>query len=292
MVKHLATLLAVGLLSACGPTANSGGSKSPLALSEIQGDWDIVEFDGYQPDSFDSDGERHAFVKINPTSLSYTIECNYAGMNAVLGENGILQSTESENDWAQTEMWCGEIRQARDQSFFRFMQSRPKATLLKNGNLILATGDQSLLLEPREVARLRNAPNGLRDLLGLWTIVSFQDPEGTKWGGVNFVGAGGPNYQGRIEISDTALIYLRECQRILIEATIDEVGQLSKRQNTMLSVEPGNCEPLNSLETQLINFLTAGPFAERIDSRRIRFVQNGRSLVLSKSNIMGAESAL
>ena len=122
------------------------------------------------------------------------------------------------------------------------------------------------------------------DLRGVWKIVSFQDAQGIKWGGVNFVGAGGPDYQGRIKISDNTLTYRRECQRIAINAQIDDQGQLLESQIAKPAALPENCEPLNTLETGLIDLLTSGPMTERLDTPRLRVTHNERVLVLTKTD--------
>ena len=205
-------------------------------------------------------------------------------MQASLTKDGKVLPAGPEQGLLQTEMGCGDVREKRDASFFSFMRSSPKVTKLANGQLKLTARGRALILERSETARLRNAPKELSDLAGLWTIDYFQDVNGTGWGGANFVGAGGPDYQGRIEFSDKTFTYLRECQRIIVSAKLDDQGQLLKSQDARGAAGPGNCEPLNALEVGLIDLLTAQPLAEQIDSIRLRFTLNNRTLVLSKTN--------
>ncbi len=136
MRRFLMVVAASALLSQCSaPPATTGPVATPLTLQAIAGQWDIVSFEGHRPARLDSDGQRHAFVDIRGSDLSFAIECNYSGMSARLDGDRLVATS---NDNMQTEMGCGPEREGRDAAFFALLRggptvSQPSANALLTG---------------------------------------------------------------------------------------------------------------------------------------------------------------
>ena len=124
-------ILLAGLASCAAPTVAQPNLSPPVAgrqkarpsnaetarpaktLSDVQGEWDIVEFDGFRPQRLDTDGQRHAYVDIDAGGMRFTIGCNYSGVAGSIGGGGLLIPAVPDNG-IQTQMGCGAERETRD----------------------------------------------------------------------------------------------------------------------------------------------------------------------------------
>lgn len=250
-------------------------TRTPASLAAIAGEWDIVEFDGYSPQRLDTDGQRHAFVDIRTTSLSFTIGCNYSGMPASIGADGVLVPGVPD-DGMQTQMGCGPVREARDSAFFGFFRSRPQVALGSDGRLRLATGDRSLLLERADVRRLANGPP-LAEITGTWRVVSFmsfRDGGHQGWG---------PMFApGRVRIEPSTVSYSR-CPdvaapfRYTADFTLVQQSPAQLPSPSCAGVSPAATE----VEPMLAALLRQSPHAERVPGGRYLLRSKDYAVVLT-----------
>lgn len=166
MRKTVFVSTAFMLLSQCSaPEADPPAASAPLALTAIEGQWDIVSFDGYRPARLDSDGQRHAFVDIRGGNFSFAIECNYSGMRGRVDGNRIVATS---NDNLQTEMGCGRDREARDRTFFALLRGGPIVSRPSKDELVLERNGVRLELQRPELRRRDLLPTNLDALEGEW----------------------------------------------------------------------------------------------------------------------------
>ena len=159
----LAALAALGCTGETAPPPPRENAEAPepgrpvTSLAEIEGPWDIVRFDGYEPARLESSGTRRAYVQVGDDRLSYVIECNYSGNPARIDATGILLDT-GDGTRLQTMMGCGAEGEARESAFFAFFGTRPKVAWIGDGQLRLSNGRRELILERPEARRLAHVP--------------------------------------------------------------------------------------------------------------------------------------
>lgn len=261
--------------SQTGLTPTEPAGRAPTSLASIAGEWDIVEFHGYSPQRLDADGQRHAFVNIRTTGLSFTIGCNYSGMPASIDANGVLVPG-APDDGIQTQMGCGAEREARDSAFFRFFRSRPRVALLSDGRLRLEAADRSLLLARADMRRLAYGPP-LAELAGTWRVVSF----------MNFRDGGhqgwGPMFApGRVRIEPSTISYSR-CPEAAVQFRYTADFSLIPRDPAQLPSPScsGASPAATEVEPMLAALLRQSPHAERVPGGRYVLRSKDYAVVLA-----------
>ncbi|HEX8381108.1 MAG TPA: hypothetical protein VF619_11240 [Allosphingosinicella sp.] len=239
-----------------GPTAVT--AAAPRALAEVQGEWDIVEFDGHRPPRLDTDGQRHAYVDIGAGGMRFAISCNHSGMAGSIGAGGVLIPAVPDQGMT-TQMGCGPEREARDERFFGFFRSRPKVALLSDGRLRLERPGHSLLLERSEVRRLAYGPP-LAEIAGTWRILSF-----TRFVGGGYHGWGPMFAPGRLRIEGSVTRYSR-CPQLAVgfrytaDFTLLRQGPAETPGGACSGAEP----KATDVERMLASLLEQSPHAERV----------------------------
>lgn len=149
--------------------------RAVASIDEINGRWDIVSFNEHRPARLDADGNRHAFVDIQGGSLSFSIQCNYSGMQARV-ENGRL--IKLPGDDIQTTAGCGEERHRRDDAFFGLLRSNPSIARLGDDQIVLSHGGDRLVLQRSEARQRPLLAASLNELRGRWTAdIIYHHPE-------------------------------------------------------------------------------------------------------------------
>jgi len=227
------------------------------SLTEIEGPWDIVSFDGYAPSRrLGGGGTRHWFVDVADQGLSFAIGCNYSGMRGHI-EGGVLVRAPGETG-IQTSMGCGREAEARDDAFFGFFRERPQVTLLPDGRMRMANRGRELLLERSSVRRLVFGPS-LPEITGTWRVVSFLHFEG---GGHR--GWGAMYAPGRVTIGNSTLRYSRcpgaEARFAYGKDFVLRTESAPSSDETCAAASP----PATEVEPLLAALLGQSPEAERI----------------------------
>jgi heat shock protein HslJ len=164
--KIMFVAIAATMLGQCNVQAPAANDWiTPTALSELTGAWDIVSFDGYRPARLDTDGQRHAFVDIRGDDVSFSIECNYTGLEARIDRGQLVAVS---NDNVQTQMACGAERERRDAAFFAFLRGSPSITMNAEHGLRLERGDVRLELQRPQVRRRHLLPVRQSEFEGAW----------------------------------------------------------------------------------------------------------------------------
>lgn len=277
LFRSLPPILLAGLASACTTAtppqphppltgepqpqaqASTAGTAQPIrGLADVQGQWDIVEFDGYRPPRLNTDGLRHAYVDIGAAGMSFTVGCNYSGMAGSIGAGGVLIPADPD-EGRSTDMGCGPDREARDTAFFNFFRSRPKLALLPGGRLRIQGSAHSLLLERPDVHRLAYGPP-LAEITGTWRVVSF-----TRFVNGGYQGSGPMFAPGRLRIDPSATSYSR-CPALRVSFRYTEDFTLFRQSPADLpsglcsGVKPAPTE----VELMLATLLGQSPHAERV----------------------------
>lgn len=238
------------------PTAVA--ARPVTTLADIQGEWDILEFDGYHPPRLNTDGLRHAYVDIGAGGMSFTIGCNYSGMAGSIGSTGVLIPAVPDNG-ITTEMGCGPVREARDEAFFNFFRSRPQVALLPDGRLRIQGTGRLLLLERADMRRLAYGPP-LAEITGTWRVVSF-----TRFLNGGYQGWGPMFAPGRLRIDGISISYSR-CPgsavgfRYTADFTLFRQSPVEMPSGSCSRAEPRATE----VEVMLASLLGQSPHAERV----------------------------
>jgi hypothetical protein len=232
-------------------------SRTVTALADVQGEWDIVEFDGHRPPRLDADGQRHAYVDIGAAGLRFTIGCNYSGMAGSVADGALMPAIPDQG--MTTEMGCGVEREARDDSFFNFFRSRPQLALLPDGRLRIAGAGRSLLLERADIRRLAYGPP-LAEITGTWRVVSF-----TRFLNGGYQGWGPMFAPGRLRIDPSAITYSR-CPELAVRFRYKPDFTLFRESPAKLpnGLCDGTRPAATEVERMLASFLGQSPHAERV----------------------------
>lgn len=255
------------------PRAASAGPVT--SLEEIAGEWDIIEFEGHRPPRLNTDGQRHAYVDINSGGLRFTIGCNYSGMAAAISGDAVLVPP-IPDDSMQTAMGCGQEREARDDTFFRFFRSRPQVMLLPDGRLRMEGSGRSLLLERADMRRLAYGPP-LAEITGTWRVVAFmqfQNGGHQGWG---------PMYApGRVTIGQSTVNYSR-CPEVVVQFhyTADFALFRQSLPNTSRPECRGVSPAPTEVEPKLAALLRQSPHAERVPGGRYILRSRNYAVVLA-----------
>ena len=277
MFRSLPPILLAALASACAtatvprpdpsvpaePQPNGRGASDVTArpartLAQVQGEWDIVEFDGYRPPRLNTDGLRNAYVDIGAGGMRFAIGCNYSGMPGSVGSDGVLITAVPDTGMT-TQMGCGPEREARDTAFFNFFRSRPQVTLLSDGRLRIEGTSHSLLLERAGIRRLAYGPP-LPEIMGTWRVVSF-----TRFVDGGYHGWGAMFAPGRLRIDPSAITYSRcPALRVSFRYTAD----FTLFRDSPDQMPSGLCSAAKPAPTEvellLATLLGQSPHAERV----------------------------
>lgn len=250
-------------------------ARAVSSLAEIEGEWDIVSFDGHSPPRLDNDGQRHAYVDIGREGLRFAISCNHSSMSGRI-QGGVLHRAPVDPGM-QTEMGCGPEREARDEAFFRFFRSRPQVTLLPGQRLRMAAPGHELLLERSSVRRLAMGP-GLAEISGSWRVVGF-----TRFEGGGYRGWGAMYAPGRVRIDQGRLSYSR-CPDAGVPFAYSS-DFLLRREDGGQPAASVECREVNPAPTEVEPMLAAllgqSPEAERVNNERFILRSRDYSVLLT-----------
>ena len=227
---------------ASGPDAGAASSQSPAtaepvdSISQIEGQWDIVSFEGYDPQRL-SGSVRAAYADFGPNGVSLRIECNYSGRSGTVREGRFIPA--ADDDMIQTQMGCGPEREARDSRYFAFFSRSPTIEHLPGGHLRLRADGTELILERPVKRRLAYLP-APSELQGEWRLLELTRyvPEG------GFTGIGLSETPGRIVFSGNTISYSR-CPQYDLQFLFSEDGVLVKTGGADLPAEPIGCPELS-----------------------------------------------
>lgn len=254
----------------------------PVTATDIQGSWDIVEFDGYRPARLRGSTPA-AFASFDSHGVRLRIECNHAGSSGTVQAGRFV--TNSGSPSFQTEMGCGKEREERDSRLFSFFAKSPTLTLLPNGRLLLRAEGSELLLERPEVRRLANIPDAA-ELQGMWRLIEL-----TKYGSAGGLsGIGLSDMPGRISFAGNRLEYDR-CPQFGLQYRLGEDGRLAKIAGKPLPLDLSTCRDLSiptkalalPSASQIIRILHSNPAVERSGGGMILLSTSDHGLLLSRA---------
>jgi hypothetical protein len=205
------------------------------SISQIEGQWDVVSFEGYRPQRLIGSG-RAAYADFGPNGVSLRIECNHSGRGGTVRAGRFVPA---ENDLAiQTQMACGPEREARDSSYFAFFSRSPTVELLSDGRLRVRADETELILERSAKRRLAYLPTP-SELQGEWRMMELTHyvPEGGS------AGIGLSEMPGRVVFSDNTARYSR-CPQHDLQFRFSDEGILVKTGGSELPAEPSGCPDL------------------------------------------------
>lgn len=160
-------------LDAPGPSAASSAPVAVTSVSQVQGEWQVVSFEGYEPDRV-THPRPAAFANFGTDGgVGLRIECNWSGAPGTVKDGKFVPPADDDGLYAQTAMGCGKEREDRDARYFRFFRQNPSMDLLPSGRLRMQAGDSVLVLERPEVIRLETLP-ALSEIAGEWRAEGFQ----------------------------------------------------------------------------------------------------------------------
>ena len=277
--------LAAGAGSSTPPTA------APVASSrEIEGKWDIVSFDDYEPARLEG-STRVAFADFGERGVSLRIECNYSGAAGVVIDGKFEPEP---HDGIQTEMGCGEEREARDAALFAFFDKSPTVEQLPDGKLLLRADGQELVLQRPEERRLEFLPRPA-ELEGEWRMVGV-----TRYlGGNGYAGIGLSEVLGRVRFADGRASYTR-CGQYDFSYSYSEEGRLLKTSGTAVPSSPTGCSELGEprqgsadmpVQWDALRVLHASPMVEWAGPEEILISTDDIGLVLSRAPCRSLEQS-
>ena len=244
-------------------------------MSDIEGQWDIVSFNGYRPRRLDSDGGRHAFVDFTDDRVGFAIECNYSGIETARIENSRLVRVAGDD--MQTAMGCGPERERRDNDFFAFLRNGPTIARRGADDLVLERGDVILELQRANVRQRENAVTSLAELDGAWTtaIIYHQvEPGHTR----NVLAFGDPG-TASFTFSNGAMRMTFDCETVVTQAQLNGPGQLSAA--TPQRTRAGRCTLPQEDRDKAASLITGAITAERIQPNMVHLVAGDVRAVLT-----------
>lgn len=229
--------------------------------SEIEGEWDVVSFDGHEPKRL-TGVIRAAYADFDPRGVGLRIECNYSG-RAGRVRNG--RWVPEDDDAVQTAMGCGPERETRESAFFDFFDGTPSVAWIGKHRLRLELGGAELILEKPEVRRQVYLPS-LAELQGEWAamgVTRFHEEGG-------YSGIGLSEDHPKIVISGNRLT-LPACPQYSLTFDYAEGGVLRKTGGKEVSETPADCPALDAVRhgtslpvpASLLMVLHGNPRAEK-----------------------------
>lgn len=291
----LALCSTAGLL-ACIPaaypdlrSADTGEAKAGTPVqntAQIEGQWDIVRFDGYEPRRLQGT-TRAAFANFHGQHVGLRIECNSSGVSGRIDNGGFYSMP---GDRIQTAMGCGREREERDAALFRFDRN-PTVERLANGRLRLAADDTELLLERPAQRRLAYLPSA-QELLGEWRLVEI----------TRFAPSGG--YTG-IGLSDVAGVLAFDgikasfapCPAFALSYRYTAEGRIEKIGGPNLPSERVACDALKQewrgenmpVPWDVMRVLHDNPMVERVDANTLMMSTERFGVLLSRDERDGSQ---
>lgn len=278
--RALLAVAACGLAAHCAPPAAAPTNvQAPVTnISEIDGQWDIVSFNGYRPRRLDSDGGRHAYVDFIGDRVGFAIECNYSGIETARIENGRLVKVAGDD--MQTEMGCGPEREARDEAFFAFLRNSPSIARRGADELVFERGGVALELVRAEVRQRENAVSALAELDGAWTTaIVYETVE--PGSGRNVLAFSTPPGTAAFTFANGALRMTFDCETAQTQLQLTAPGELTAappRRTTS-----GRCT-LSQQDRDIAASLISGALtAERIEANMVHLVAGNVRAVLTRN---------
>ena len=299
--RPIAALLAccsTALVFACIPAVQKGeaeegdlpateGTMAPAAVPvtdsrEIEGKWDIVRFDDYEPALLDG-ATRVAFADFSDRGVALRIECNYSGATGVVVDGRFRPESGTA---FQTEMGCDTVREARDTALFSFFRKSPSVERLADGKILLRADGKELLLQRPDERRLDFLPRP-EELAGEWRLIGVtRYLEGNGWAGIGLT-----DVPGRVVLTDTKVSYTR-CPQYDFGYRYTEEGRLLKTSGPAVPATPTSCAELSEpqrgsadMPTQwdAMSVLHASPLIEWAGEEEILLSTDRIGLVLSRA---------
>lgn len=260
-------------LAGCSSPAPSGDAVDIASLDDISGDWDIVSFDGYIPQTINADAERRAFVNISGNRLGYALECNFSGMGAQINEDSRLVALDDGSLNATTAMLCDEDTDRREEAFFSLFTDEPKVERLPNGDVLVSSLDHDLVLRRTEEMRQARLAQTIEAVQGKRKadIIYYSEREGSNrnlLAPINLDGA-------RLDIDGNALTFAYGCTTMTATASISAPGALDVQDATATTSADADCR-ISAEDRALANqLIQSGAMIETIGNGAI-FIRNGK----------------
>ena len=263
------------------------GTMAPAAVPvtdsrEIEGKWDIVRFDDYEPARLDG-ATRVAFADFSDRGVALRIECNYSGATGVVVDGRFRPESGTA---FQTEMGCDTVREARDTALFSFFRKSPSVERLADGKILLRADGKELLLQRPDERRLDFLPRP-EELAGEWRLIGVtRYLEGNGWAGIGLT-----DVPGRVVLTDTKVSYTR-CPQYDFGYRYTEEGRLLKTSGPAVPATPTSCAELSEpqrgsadMPTQwdAMSVLHASPLIEWAGEEEILLSTDRIGLVLSRA---------
>jgi hypothetical protein len=287
-MKHLAHLNIALVVAACvlaaqcapsAPAPEPAATQEPVnSIADIEGQWDVVSFDGYRPRRLDSDGGRHAYVDFIGDRVGFAIECNYSGIETARIDNGRLVRVAG--DAVQTEMGCGPEREGRDEAFFAFLRNSPSVARRGADELVLERGGVTLELLRAEVRQRENAVRTLAELDGAWTTaIIYQTVEPGH--GRNVLAFSTPPGTAALTFANGAVRMTFDCETAQTQVQLSAPGALTA--GTPQRTTSGRCTLSQEDRDIAASLITGALTAERIDPNMVHLVGDDVRAVLTRS---------
>lgn len=264
-----------------GPDRSVTQAKPVPDLASIAGQWDVVSFEGYQPQRL-SGTVRAAFADFRHDGVSLRIECNFSGRAGTVRNGRFVRSRG--HDSPQTLMGCEAERAARDQRYFSFFTRNPTVERLDRDGLRLRAEGSELILERPAVRRLRFVPRPA-ELRGEWRMMELAYYQAER----GYSGIGWAQAPGRIMISGDRILYSR-CPRYGVTFRLGDGGKLEKTGWADLPPTLSDCGEVSGAvaapESQAlwdaVRLLHANPLVEKTDQDSLLLSTERHGLLIKK----------
>ncbi|WP_170234967.1 META domain-containing protein [Croceicoccus sediminis] len=281
--------IVAGLLAGCGTadTTASSPAGTPVAVPEdpipvtnvtqVQGDWQVLSFDGYEPPLY-VHPQPYAFASFAFNGgVGLRLECNSSGAAGKVAD-GRFNHPKGAGPQPQTVMSCGSEKNEREATYFAFFRKSPTMEIRPDGRLLMRAADSELLLARVEEVRLQTLPT-MNEMAGPWRaegLMKAQDG-GTR-------GIGLSELAQRVVIGETSLA-LSGCDEASVETRYTEDGRLERTggadaaeiRNACGELMGGHSMPGLS-STELADILAGSPTIYR--SGKDRITMTSANLVL------------
>lgn len=260
--------------------AATGGARLITGSKAVAGQWDIVEFNGYEPRRL-SGATRSAFADFDDGAVTLQIECNSSDVTGEVRDGVFVASP---GDKIQTLIGCGRAREAREAALFRFFERRPSLAQLPDGKLVLTTGNDKLVLERPEQRRLAYLPSA-RDLMGEWRPVELaRFPRGRGHAGVGL-----SEMPGRVTFDGIEAAF-DGCPEFSLRYRLTAQGRIEKIGGAELPTTRRDCDVLRDefggrdtpQPWDMIRLLHADPMVEKVDDDTLLISTDEIGLVIER----------
>lgn len=262
-VACTASLLAC--IPAAYPDARIGAAAAaPVqTTAEIEGQWDIVRFAGYEPRRLNGI-TRAAVADFRADGVGLQIECNASGVSGEVVRGRFVARP---GDRIQTLVGCGPEREARDAKLFGFFDRDPTVERLADGRLRLEAGGTELLLERPAQRRLAFLPSP-QELLGEWRLA-----EVARYSQGNGYAAIGLSDTAGVLIFDGIMASHTACPRYALRYRYTKDGRIENIERATAPDRPVGCDALHEtprgpdmpVPWDAIRVLHDNPMIERVD---------------------------